>query len=83
MIEKITCMLHIFGIVGVLFNMIYSIWNSVIKHNQDFMTKREYILTILVLVLVGDYLLLPEYRIIALLTLLLFLIYSVIYFKNN
>lgn len=83
MIEGLTNIFNIMAIALLLFNMVVSIYQVGFKNDYDYITKRELLLTILILFLSAEYLIRNEYRILITLVIFLFVIYTFLYIKEN
>ena len=79
MIEILTDTLYAFGLILVLFNMVFSIYCVLVKRDWQYLTRREFFLTVLVLVLIAEFFISSAVMIVNLIVLILFIIYLVLF----
>jgi len=79
MIELLIATLNTIGLLLVFFNMFFSIYHVLVKRDWQYITRREFFLTVLILVLIAEFFIRSGVMIVNLIVLALFVIYLVLF----
>ncbi|WP_091498905.1 hypothetical protein [Amphibacillus marinus] len=83
MIEGVILFLHFAAWLGLLWNIILSLWHALIHNCYTYLTNRECLITVVVYGLLLNELVKPQYQIIGVVTSVMLVIYLITYFKGK